>query len=167
MSDPAGEVLPPGPILPGHYVTMSGLELMRGMVEGRLPGAPMGRLMNMQAGAAGEGWMTFTGTPGREHYNPGGSVHGGYAATLLDSCMTCAVHTTLPAGTGTTTVDLNVTFLKPMSARTGAVTARGEVIASGRRIATARGTLTDADGRVLATATTTCLVFPLGDTAQK
>lgn len=167
MTQGPGDASPPGPIPAELYATMSGLELMRGMIEGRFPAAPIGQLMNMRGGAAGEGWMTFNGTPGREHYNPGGSVHGGYAATLLDSCMTCAVHTTLPAGMGTTTVDLNITFLKPMSARTGEVTARGEVIASGRRIATARSTLTDADGRVLATGTTTCLVFPLGQSAPK
>ncbi len=141
------------------FVSLSGLEQMRGMIEGRLPAATIGKLLAMRGGAVGEGWMTFIGTPGREHYNPGGTVHGGYAATLLDSAMACAVQTTLPAGMGSTTIDLNITYLKAMTHRTGDVTARGEVIASGRRIATARGTLTDAEGRVLATGTTTCLVF--------
>ncbi len=156
-----------GPIPAELYATLSGLELMRGMVEGRYPAAPIAKLMNMRGGDAGEGWVTFIGVPGREHYNPGGTVHGGYAATLLDSCMACAVQTTLPAGMGSTTIDLNVTFLKAMTHRTGEVTARGEVISSGKRIATARGTLTDSDGRVLATATTTCLVFAVPTAGAK
>ena len=103
----------------------------------------------------------FTGEPGPQHYNPLGTVHGGYAATLLDSCMGCAVHTMLKAGTGYTTIDLNVTYLRAMTAATGRVEARGEVITAGRRVATARGTLTDTRGKLIATATTSCLVFPL------
>jgi uncharacterized protein (TIGR00369 family) len=140
-------------------VNLNGLELMQGMVAGVLPGAAIAALMNMRAGAAGEGWVEFIGTPGREHYNPIGSVHGGYAATLLDSCMGCAVHTTLPAGIGYTTVDLNITYLRAMTDATGDVIARGDVISSGRRIATARGTLTDSQGRTIATGTTTCLIL--------
>ena len=85
--------------------------------------------------------------------------------TLLDSCMGCAVHTTLKAGTGYTTVDLNITYLRAMTDKTGPVRARGEVISSGRRIATARGELTDMNGKVIATGTTTCLVFPLAEPA--
>lgn len=139
--------------------SLSGLELMQGMVAGIFPGAAIAKLMNMRAGSAGEGWVEFVGTPGREHYNPIGSVHGGYAATLLDSCMGCAVHTTLPAGIGYTTVDLNITYLRAMTDATGDVIARGEVISSGRRIATARGTLTDSQGRTIATGTTTCLIL--------
>lgn len=141
----------------------SGLDLITAMCAGDLPPAPIARLMAMAAGSAGKGWTEFKGRPDASHYNPLGSVHGGFAATLLDSCMGCAVHTTLGAGTGYTTVDLAITYLRAMSAATGEVTARGEVITSGRRIATARGTLTDARGRLLATGTTTCLVFPLAE----
>jgi uncharacterized protein (TIGR00369 family) len=132
---------------------------MQAMVAGQVPAAGIARLMNMRGGAAGEGWFEFVGTPGREHYNPIGTVHGGYAATLLDSCMACAVHTTLAAGVSYTTVDLNITFLRAMTETTGDVTARGEVISRGRRVATARGTLHDANGRLIATGTTTCLVL--------
>jgi uncharacterized protein (TIGR00369 family) len=139
--------------------SLSGLELMQGMVAGLFPPAAIAKLMNMRAGSAGEGWVEFIGTPGREHYNPIGSVHGGYAATLLDSCMGCAVHTTLPAGIGYTTVDLNITYLRAMTDLTGDVIARGDVISSGRRIATARGTLTDSQGRTIATGITTCLIL--------
>ncbi len=149
------------PIDPQDRARLSGLALMQGMIAGRLPRAPLAELMAMTGGSAGEGWVEFHGNPGPQHYNPIGSVHGGYAATLLDSCMGCAVHTSLAAGIGYTTVDLNITYLRAMTAATGMVTARGEVISSGRRIATARGTLTDAQGRVIATGTTTCLVFPL------
>lgn len=141
------------------FATRSGLEIMQAMAAGDLPQAPIALRLGFAMTAAGPGWTEFTGTPARHHYNPGGSVHGGYAATLLDSAMACAVHTTLAAGQGSTTVDINVTYLRAMTDRTGPVVARGEVISSGRRVATARGTLTDADGRLLATATTTCLVF--------
>lgn len=138
----------------------SGLELMQAFVAGQLPRAGIGELVAMRPLDCGEGWMAFVGIPGRQHYNPIGTVHGGYIATLLDSCMACAVHTTLAAGIGYTTIDLNITYLKALTERTGPVTARGEVITSGRRVATARGTLTDGDGRLLATGTSTCLILP-------
>ena len=143
--------------------TVAGLDLIRGMFAGTQPRAGIAQLLDFAGGDCGEGWVEFAGAPDTRHYNPLGTVHGGYAATLLDSCMGCAVHTTLKAGTGYTTVDLNVTYLRAMTAATGRVVARGEVVTSGRRIATARGTLTDARGRLIATATTTCLVFPLGE----
>jgi uncharacterized protein (TIGR00369 family) len=146
---------------------LSGLQLMQGMFAGNFPRAPIASLMAMDGGSAGEGWVEFIGTPGTQHYNPIGTVHGGYAATLLDSCMGCAVHTTLAAGFGYSTIDLNVTYIRAMTARTGPVTARGEVISTGKRIATARGTLADAEGRVIATGVTTCLVFPIGELARR
>ena len=147
------------PISPADLASLPGLALMQAMVEGRLPRAPIAELMGMAGGGAGEGWVEFRGVPGPQHYNPLGSVHGGYAATLLDSCMGCAVHTTLPAGTGYTSIDINITFVRAMSAATGTVTARGEVINAGRRVATVRGTLTDAAGKVLAHGTSSCLIF--------
>ena len=143
--------------------SLSGLEMIRAMFVGDHPQPPFGKLLGFHGGDAGEGWVVFEGEPGPQHYNPIGTVHGGYAATLLDSCMGCAVHTSLKAGVGYTTVDLNITYLRAMTERTGKVFARGEVITSGRRIATAKGTLTDAAGKLIATGTTTCLVFPLGD----
>ncbi|KAB7648524.1 PaaI family thioesterase [Polymorphobacter fuscus] len=154
-------------IAPDDLAGHTGLERIQGMADGRFPGAPIGRLMAMRVGGAGEGWVTFTGHPGPEHYNPIGSVHGGYAATLLDSCMGCAIHTRLPAGTGYTTIDLNITYIRAMTTATGEVTARGEVLSAGRRVATARGTLTDSEGRLIATGTTTCLVFPLSPPAPQ
>jgi uncharacterized protein (TIGR00369 family) len=155
------------PITGQDLAQHSGLELMQGMFAGRFPRAPIAALMAMETGSAGAGWVEFIGTPGPQHYNPIGTVHGGYAATLLDSCMGCAVHTTLAAGFGYSTIDLNITYLRVMTDKTGAVTARGEVISTGRRIATARGTLTDGQGRVVATGVTTCLVFPIGELARR
>lgn len=147
--------------------TLPGLELMRGMLDGRFPRAPISELIGMSAGDCGEGWFVFEALPEPRHYNPIGTVHGGFAATLLDSCMACAVHTSLAAGLGYTTVDLNITYLKAITAATGRVIARGEVIASGKRIATARGSLTDGGGRLLASGVTTCLVFPRGEAARR
>ena len=141
--------------------SMTGLELMRGMIDETLPGAPIGRLMNMRGVEAGPGFIVFEGVPGSEHYNPLGIVHGGFAATLLDSCMGCAVHTTLAAGVGYTSIDINITYVRAIMAATGPVTARGEIINVGRRVGTARGTLTDAGGKVLAHGTTSCLIFEM------
>ncbi len=141
--------------------TMTGLDLMRAMVGGTLPGAPIGRVMNMRGIAADPGTVTFEGSPGPEHYNPLGTVHGGYAATLLDSCMGCAVHTTLAAGMGYTSIDINISYVRAITTATGPVTARGEVINAGRRIATVRGTLTDAAGKILAHGTSSCLIMEM------
>ncbi len=152
-------------LAPEAMRSLSGLELMRGMFAGDHPRPPFGQLLGFHGGEVGDGWVVFEGVPGPQHYNPIGTVHGGYAATLLDSCMGCAVHTSLKAGIGYTTVDLNITYLRAMTAQTGPVFARGEVITSGRRIATAKGTLSDANGKLIATGTTTCLVFSLDETA--
>ncbi len=141
---------------------MTGLELMRAMIAGTLPGAPIAGLMNMRGVSADPGTVIFEATPGPEHYNPLGTVHGGFAATLLDSAMGCAVHTTLPAGTGFTSIDINVTYVRAMTSATGTVTVRGEVINGGRRVASVRGTITDAAGKVLAHGTSSCLIMPLG-----
>ena len=151
------------PINPRDLASLSGLELMQGMMSGKFPRAPIAELMAMSGSDAGPGWVEFAGEPGLQHYNPIGSVHGGYAATLLDSCMGCAIHTSLAAGFGYTTLDLNITYVRGMTANTGKVIARGEVLSSGRRVATARGTLVDGNGKLLATGVTTCLVFAVGD----
>lgn len=151
--------LPAAPLPADAVATMTGLELMRGMFAGALPGAPIAGLMNMRGVEAGPGFIVFEGTPGPEHYNPIGSVHGGYAATLLDSCMGCAVHTMLGVGVGYTSIDINITYVRAITHATGPVTARGEVINVGRRVGTVRGTLIDAAGKVLAHGTSSCLIF--------
>ena len=155
----------PSPIPADALHAMTGLELMQALAEGRLPGPPIAGLMGATLAEVGPGRAVFVGEPGRQHYNPMGSVHGGYAATVLDSCMGCAVHTTLPAATGYTTLELKVSYIRGMTARTGPVRAEGSVLSSGRRVAFAEGRLVDGDGRLIAHATTTCLVFPLAPPA--
>ena len=108
------------------------------------------------------GRAVFAFVPAEYHYNPLGSVHGGVLATLLDSATGCAVHSVLPAGTGYTSVDLVTTYLRPVTTSTGRVTAEGTVLSRGSRTALAQARLTDADGRLLAHATSTCLLFPVG-----
>ena len=148
-----------GLVPPDVAATMSGLEMLQGMIAGRFPGPPITQLMGFRLVEVENGRAVFAGTPGFQHYNPLGTVHGGYAATLLDSCMGCSVHTSLPKGTGYTTLEFKVSLVRAVTADTGAVRAEGKVISSGRRVATAEGRLTDAGGRLLAHATTTCLVF--------
>ena len=105
--------------------------------------------------------MVFAGTPDLRHYNPIGVVHGGYAATLLDSCMGCAVHSALEAGQGYTTLELKVNYVRAMTVNTGRVRAEGKIINVGRQVATAEGRIVGDDGKLYAHGTTTCLVFPI------
>jgi uncharacterized protein (TIGR00369 family) len=139
--------------------TMSGLDLLQGIATGELPPPPIMSTLGYDGLAVGAGWARFSLTPGEHHYNPIGSVHGGVAATLLDSALGCAVHTTLPAGVGYTTVDLSVTFVRPLTATTGPVQCEGRVIHVGSRVGTAEARITDADGRLYAHATATCLIM--------
>jgi uncharacterized protein (TIGR00369 family) len=148
-----------GLVPPEVAAGMSGLELLEGMIEGRLPAPPIMQLIGFGLVEVANGHAVFEGTPMLAHYNPLGTVHGGYAATLLDSCMGCSVHTTLPKGVGYITLEFKVSMVRPITAETGRVRAEGKVISSGRRVATAEGRLTDGSGRLLAHATTTCLVF--------
>ncbi len=141
--------------------TVSGLVFLRGVIDGRYPVPPIADLLGFWLTEVEFGRAVFQGTPEFKHYNPLGTVHGGYAATLLDSCMGCCVHSTLPVGVGYTTLEFKVTLIRAMTAETGPVTAEGRILNSGRRAATAEGRLTDAKGRLLAHGTTTCLVFDL------
>jgi uncharacterized protein (TIGR00369 family) len=141
--------------------TMSGLEFLQGMIVGRFPRPPIMELIGFGLAEAEQGRAVFEGTPAFKYYNPLGTVHGGHAAILLDSCMGCAVHTTLPTGVGYATLEFKVSLVRALTADTGPVRAEGKAITTGRRVATAEGRLTDAAGRLLAHATTTCLVFEL------
>jgi uncharacterized protein (TIGR00369 family) len=139
---------------------LSGLEYMRAIAAGEIPPPPIAMLMGFELDAVEEGRAVFAVTPREYHYNPIGVVHGGLAATLLDSAMGCAVHTTLPAGTAYTTLEVKVNFARPITGDTGRVVCAGTVIHRGRTIATAEGRLTAADsGKLLAHGTTTCLLF--------
>ncbi|HEY3773734.1 MAG TPA: PaaI family thioesterase [Solirubrobacteraceae bacterium] len=139
---------------------MAGIDLMRAMIDGRLPKPPIADLIDASLIAVGEGTATFALQPAEWMYNPIGSVHGGIAATLLDSCMGCAVHTLLPAGVGYTTTDLQVRFVRGISDTTGRVLAAGRVIHPGRRVMTVEATMTAEDGdRLLAHGTSACIVL--------
>jgi uncharacterized protein (TIGR00369 family) len=138
---------------------LGGLEHLRRIIAGELPLAPIMRLMSFRLVEAEAGRVVFVGTPGEQHYNPIGSVHGGLAATLLDSAMGCAVHSMLPAGVTYTTLELKTNYLRPLTSELGEVRATGSIIHVGRRVATAEGRLTDAAGKLYAHATTTCLIF--------
>lgn len=139
----------------------SGLDWIRGAMEGRFPVAPIARLANLQLLEAVEGRVTFEGRPALEHYNPMGSVHGGWFGVLLDSAMGCAVLSRLPSGVGYTTLEYKVNLLRPATVSTGPLRAVGESLHVGRRTATAEGRILDERGRVFATGTTTCLLFPM------
>lgn len=139
--------------------TMSGLAFLQAAFEGRLPMPPIGSLMNMRGVEVSEGRVVFAAEPAEYHYNPIGTVHGGFAATLLDSALACAVHSTLPAGTGYTTIELKVNYLRPLTSETGTVYCEGKVIHVGGRIATSEARLTDANGKLYAHGTTTCILL--------
>ena len=141
--------------------TVTGLELLQGMIAGKYPGPPIAELVGMRLTQAEKGRAVFEAHPGLKHYNPVGTVHGGFAATLLDSCMACAVQTMLDVGMGYTTIEFKITFLRPMTDQTGPVQAIGEVINVGRRLGAAEGKLVDAQGKILAHATTSCMIFPV------
>ena len=140
---------------------LSGLDFVKGMQQGSFPSAPISKVMQFELAEAEKGRVVFSAYPSAEFYNPLGTVHGGYATTLLDSCMGCAVHSTLPVGMGYTTLEIKINFVRPLTDKTGAVRAEGKVITSGKRVATAEGRLIDANGKLYAHATTTCLIFPL------
>lgn len=139
---------------------MRGLDFIKAMFGGSLPSPPITATIDFTGAEAEEGRVVFTGEPKEFMYNPIGTVHGGYAMTLLDSAMACAVHTTLAAGERYTTLDLNVNFVRPITAETGRVRCEGKIVHRGGTIATAEGRLTaETSGKLLAHATTTCLVI--------
>jgi uncharacterized protein (TIGR00369 family) len=141
-------------------MALSGLEIMRAIADGELPPPPVAQLMGFSIVEAERGRAVFAVEPAEWMYNPIGSVHGGIGATLLDSCMGCAVHTTLEAGVGYTTADLHVRYIRAMTTSTGRVLAEGRVVHAGRRMATAEGRLTTEDGEtLLAHATTGCVIL--------
>ncbi|WP_155372355.1 PaaI family thioesterase [Catellatospora vulcania] len=140
---------------------LSGLELLHAMSRGELPAPPVMHLLGMDGVQAEEGRVVVTMRAQEFHYNPLGGVHGGILATLLDTAAACAVHSTLPAGVGYTSLDLTTKFLRPVSVDSGLLRCEGTVISRGRRTALAQAQLTDAQGRLLAHATSTCLIFDL------
>jgi uncharacterized protein (TIGR00369 family) len=140
---------------------LTGLEYIQALIDGSVPPPPIVKLMNMTAVSAEFGRVTFTCEPDESMYNPIGTVHGGLVCTLLDSVAGCAVQTTLPKGQGYTSLEIKVNYLRPVMSDTGTLTAVGVVTKPGRRAAFTDCTVTDSQGRIVATATSTLLVFAL------
>jgi len=141
--------------------SMPARELFADMIAGKLPIPPIARLMNFTLTEAGDGVAVFRGVPLFDHYNPLGTVHGGWTATILDSALGCAVHTRLPAGSGYSTAEFKVNLVRPITKDTGEVICRGEVVHFGRTLAISEAKLTTLDGKLLALGTETCSIFPL------
>ena len=146
--------------------SMAGIDFVRAIFAGKLPEPPIMQTIEPFDCTAEPGVVVIHSIPGFRHYNPIGSVHDGYAATLLDSAMGLAVHSMLPAGTGYTTLEFKISFIRGMSRDTGVVRSEGRTLNVGRRTATAEARITDANGRLLAHATTTCLVFEIPKEAK-
>jgi uncharacterized protein (TIGR00369 family) len=138
---------------------MSGLEFVQGLADGTLPLNTMAETLRYDVSEAASGRVVVTAVPNGSHLNPAGTVHGGLAATMLDSCMGLAIHSMLEKGVGSTTLEFKVSLVRPITPETGPIKAEGVVLNCGRRIGTAEGRITDQQGRLLAHGTTTCLIF--------
>ena len=138
---------------------LSGLEFLQRIIAGELPPPPIAALLKFELAELSEGHAVFAVEPAEYHYNPIGVVHGGLAATLLDSAMGCAVHSALPAGAGYTSLEIKVNFVRPLTAETGRVRCEAKLIHLGGRTATAEGRIVDEAGKLYAHGTTTCLIF--------
>ena len=137
----------------------SGVDFLRAIIAGELPPAPIQELLGFSLDEADEGRVVFSLEPGEQHYNPIGSVHGGVAATLLDSALGAAVHSTLPQGSAYVTLEVKFNLVRPITAETGRVVAEGNVIHAGKTVATVAASLRSAsDGKLLAHGTSTCLI---------
>jgi uncharacterized protein (TIGR00369 family) len=138
---------------------MTGLEFVQGLASGTLPLNTIAQTLGYDIVEAEDGRIVITAEPRDIHLNPAGTVHGGLAATLLDSCMGLAVRSTLPKGVNSTTLEFKISFVRPITPQTGELRAEGWVINCGRRVGIAEGRITDGQGRVLVHGTTTCLIF--------
>ena len=141
----------------------TGVELLQMMAEGVLDGPPIARVLNFYLAEVAKGKAVFRGTPTLEHYNPAGTVHGGWYASILDSALGCAVQSMLPAGVMFTTVEFKVNLVRPLFEDTGEVECEGNIVHFGRTIATSEARLVRGDGKLVAHATSTCAVFAAGD----
>ena len=140
---------------------MTGLAFVQGLANGTLPLNPMAQTLGYDIVQAEEGRVVLAALPTQSHFNPWGTVHGGLSATLLDSCMGLAIQSMLGPGMGSTTVEFKVSLARPITLETGLLRAEGQVLNCGRRVGIAEGRITDGQGRLLAHATTTCLVFEM------
>jgi len=152
-------LLPPGVARPDQVAGLGGLQFFQAIFDGQLPPPPIGETMDFLPIEMSPGRAVFQGTPLLRHYNPLGTVHGGWIATLLDSCVGCAVHTTLAAGKAYTTAELKINYVRAVTQRVPVLRAIGSVIHVGGRMATAEGRLVGPDGKLYAHASTTCFIF--------
>ena len=148
-----------GIVNPAEQTKLSGLDFVQSLVSGALPHNSMARTLGYDIVEAAPGRVVVTATPTAELLNPAGTVHGGFSATLLDTCMGLAVLTTVDKGFGSTTLEFKISFVRPITPDTGPIRAEGTVINCGRRVGTAEGRITDSQGRLLVHGTTTCLIF--------
>jgi uncharacterized protein (TIGR00369 family) len=148
-----------GVVSPDDRKALSGLEFVTGFVDGSLPLNTMARTLGYDIIECSKGKVVAVSEPTQEYLNPEGTVHGGFAATLLDTCMGLAVRSMIDKGTGSTTLELKLSMLRPITAESGLIRAEGTVLSCGRRVGTAEGRITDREGRLLAHGTTTCLIF--------
>lgn len=158
-----GKLAPPGLASARQVAGRAGIDVLAAILAGELPSPPIGETLDFVPIHMAPGLAVFQGKPLVKHYNPLGSVHGGWFATLLDSAVGCAVHTTLPAGKGYTTLELKLNIVRPLSTAVPSVRAEGRVVHAGRQVATAEGRIVGPDGKLYAHATTTCLIFDLPD----
>jgi uncharacterized protein (TIGR00369 family) len=150
-----------GIVGPERQKEMSGLEFVQGLADGTLPLNSMAQTLGYDVSEAASGRVVVTAMPDHRHLNPAGTVHGGIAATMLDTCMGLAIHTKIEKGLGSTTLEFKISLLRPITPETGLIKAEGIVLSCGRRVGTAEGRITDQQGRLLAHGTTTCLIFPI------
>ena len=148
-----------GTVDPERQRDMSGLQFVQGLADGTLPLNTIAQTLGYDVSEAASGRVVVSAVPTGAHLNPAGTVHGGLAATLLDSCMGLAIQSTLEKGVSQTTLEFKISLLRPITPETGPIKAEGVVLNCGRRVGTAEGRLTDGKGRLLAHGTTTCLIF--------
>lgn len=151
----------PGVAQPEDIEGLTGLQVMQAMINGKIPYAAIAKTLNFTIVEVSPGLAIFQGQPLAEHLNPLGTIHGGWAAAMLDSALGCSVHTMMPPGRGYTTAELGVNYVKALTPKVQRVRAVGKVIHCGRQLATAEARLVGPDGTLYAHATTTCLVFEL------
>jgi len=148
-----------GIVSPDKRQQLTGLEFVQGLASGTLPLNQMAQTLGYDIVEVEKGRVVITAEPREAHFNPWGTVHGGLAATLLDSCMGLAIQSTVDKGVGSTTLEFKVSFVRPITIETGSIRAEGKILSSGRRTGTAEGRVTDGQGRLLVHGTTTCLIF--------
>ena len=158
--------LPVGTVPLKEVHGQAGLEFLRGISAGRYPMPPMSAVIPIAPLEIELGRAAFRAVPDERFYNTIGSIHGGYAATLLDTVMGCAVHSTIKAGEGYASLEIKISYHKPITPQTGELRVEGRIVSRGARVAAAEGRITDAEGELLASGTTTCLIFAVKENAR-